>query len=210
MTTPGYRGDRRALAGLRGVVRVSAAVLIAVAALLALSNCRRAAAPAQEDTPQAAFARIQKAAADGDIESYYNMCDEKGQYGLSELAFQLITMEIYDREPNRAKDIAGIQRAFREVLGLSAERAEKCESDPKVRREVFLQIVKKSRGLVPDTLKEALAELPKHELLACEMESDKVARLRLKSATGEKTWYMVRQDGRWLIAGGMSPYKPGQ
>ena len=59
------------------MVRVFAAVLVAVAVLLVLSNCRRAAAPAQENTPRAAFARVQKAGADGDIEAYYDLCDEK-------------------------------------------------------------------------------------------------------------------------------------
>ena len=208
MTTLGGPGKRRTAADVRGVARVFAVVLIAVAVLLALSGCRRAAAPAQEDTPQAAFARIQKAGADGDIEAYYDLCDEKGQAGLCEMAFQMITMEIYGRNPSRATDAAGIQRAFQEELDLSTEQAEKSQSDPKVRKKVFLQILKRSRGLVPGTLKEGLAELAKHQVLSCEIEREGVARLRLKSAKGEKTWYMVREGDRWVMAGGMSPYKP--
>ena len=208
MTTLGCCSDRRATVNLRGVVRVFATVLIAAVVLLTLSNCSREAAPAQEDTPQAAFARIQKAGADGDIEAYYDLCDDKGQAGLCEMAFQMITMEIYDRSPNRAKDVAGIQRAFLEELDLSTEQVEKSQSDPKVRRKVFLQMLKKSRGLAPDTLKEGLAELAKHQVLSCEVERKAVARLRLKSAKGEKTWYMVREGDRWVMAGGMSPYRP--
>jgi len=184
--------------------------LVPLALLFCLvSGCRRTAAPAQEeDTPEAAFARIQQAAADGDIEAYYDLCDEEGRANLCEMALAMITMEIYDRSPNRARDTAGIQRAFREELDISVEQAEKSESDPKARREVFFQILKKSHGIVPDTLKEGLARIAKHEVLSCEIERPGVARLRLKSADGEKTWYMVQENGRWVIAGGMSPYRP--
>ena len=209
MATLGCRGDPRATADLRGAVHVFATVLIAAAVLLALSGCRGAAAPAQEDTPEDAFARIQKAGADGDIEAYYDLCDENGQAGLCEITFQMITMEIYDRSPNRAKDEAGIQRAFQEELDLSTEQVEESQSDPEVRKKVFLQILEKSRGLWPDTLKDGLADLAKHEVLSCEIEREGVARLRLKSPKDEETWYyMVREGDRWLVAGDMSPYRP--
>jgi len=184
-------------------------LLVSAAFFCFLSGCRRATTPApKEDTPEAAFARIQEVAAEGEIAAYYDLCDEKGQAVLCELVWQLVTMEIYDREPTRARDMAGIQKAFQEELDISPEQVEASESDPKVRREVFLQILKKSHGLVPDTLTEGLAELAKQELLLCEIERPGVARLRLKSAQGEKIWYMVQEEGRWAIVGGMSPYRP--
>ena len=124
------------------------------------------------------------------------------------MAWQLITIEIYDRDPSRSRETAGIQRAFQEELDISPEQAEASESDPKVRRKVILQILEKSHGLVPDSLKEALGRIAKHELLSCEIERPGVARLRLSAAQGEKIWYMVQEDGRWVVACGMSPYRP--
>ena len=185
------------------------ALLVSAAFFCFLSGCRRGGTPApKEDTPEAAFTRIRNAAADGDIAAYYDLCDETGRANLCEMALAMITMEIYDRDPNRPQDAAGAKRAFREELGLSAEQVEKSKSDPKARREVFFQILKKSHGLVPDMLKEGLAQIARHELLSCEIERPGVARLRLKAAQGEKIWYMVQEKGRWVVAGGMSPYRP--
>jgi len=185
------------------------ALLVSAVFFCLLSGCRKAGTSAsKEDTPEAAFARIQKAAAEGDIAAYYDLCDEKGQAGLCELAWQLITIEIYARDPSRSREVAGIKRAFQEELDISPEQAEASESDPKVRRKVLLQILEKSHGLVPDSLKEALGRIAKHELLSCEIERPGVARLQLKSDAGEKSWYMLQEDGRWVIAGGMSPYRP--
>ena len=203
-----YEGYLPAFAESALVVRVAGTLLLTVVLWAVLSGCRKPAELAEGNTPQAAFSRIQKAGLEGDIETYYDLCDEKGQAGLCEMAFQMITMEIYDRNPNRATDAAGIQRAFQEELDLSPAQVEKSQSDPKVRKDVFLQILRRSRGLVPDTLKEGLAELAKHEVLSCEIEREGVARLQLRSASGEKTWYMVLEGGNWVIAGGMSPYRP--
>ena len=89
--------------------------------------------------------------------------------------------------------------AFQEELDLTTQQVEKAQSDPKVRKKVFLQIRKRSRGLAPDTLKEGLPELAKHEDVSCQIEREGVARLRLRSAKDKKTWYRMREGDRWVM-----------
>ena len=117
-------------------------------------------------------------------------------------------MEIYDRKPSTPTDVASIKNAFHKELDLSPEQVENAQSDPVVRRKVFLQILRKSRGVVGETFGEALAEFAKHEVVSCEDDGRGVAKLQLRSARGNKTWYMVRREDKWVMAGGMSPYKP--
>ena len=71
------------------------------------------------------------------------------------------------------------------------------------RCKYFLLFMEKSRGTARDALKEALREIAKAELVSSEMQGGDVARLRIRSDAGEQTWYMAREKGRWVMAGGL-------
>jgi len=159
-------------------------------------------------TPEAGFQKMCAAAADGDLGAFFDMCDTKGQSGLLEAAASLITMELAARRPMRSGDIVGIKQAFREELGIDPGEMETADRDYASRRKYFLLFMEKSRGTARDALKEALREIAKAELVSSAMQGEDVARLRIRSDAGEKTWYMVRENGRWVMAGGLSPRKP--
>jgi len=186
--------------------RLIAVVLAALALLPALGSCSGAADAPQ--TPEAAFEQMRTAAAAGDFASFFDMCDSKGQSGLFELASALITIELADRRSIKSGGIPEIKRAFKEELGVEPDELENADRDYASRRKYFLLFVQKSRGVARDTFREALTEFAAVELVSCEMEGEDVARLRLRSQAGEKTWFMVREDGRWVLSGGLSPTSP--
>ena len=184
--------------------------------VLTAASCRRGgdsearAGRAREapDTPQAAFASVKAAAAGADFAGFYDLCDEKGQHGLLEVSLSLATMAIYAGDPQRAKDTESIKSAFREELGITPEELEKADRDGTNRRDCYLRVVKKSPAIVRETLGKALADFAMPELMSTEMEGADVARLRLTATDGDRIWYMVRERGRWVFAGGLSPRKP--